>query len=169
MAGIIGVRRQGHERAKVSLHALSDCICVAAQHRLAALDTGITESCIERIKTFRNRQRRHEAASEVTHQTLNLAFIIAFARPAKAVFKQIVALQLSKHLRAQPLTTFHNLGYGKLGVIVKYRLGHAAKIGKCRHMAITEGFSRLSWIGFDKAAIRMRQSLPRCRTGSMQK
>ena len=125
------------------------------QDRLAALGAGIPEFCIARIKTLGHGKRRHEVAPDIANKPLHLAFIIAFARPAKTVFKQIMALQLGKHLRAQPQTTLHDLGYGKLGVIVEDRLGHAAKISKCRDMAITEGFSRLSWIGFDKAAIRM--------------
>src|SRR4030081_3863158 len=92
VAGVIGRRRQPHERGCVRLHALTDCRRLTAQDRLTPLHTGVKESGVERVETVRHRKRRHEVAPDISHQALDLALVVTLARSAKAVGEQIMAL-----------------------------------------------------------------------------
>lgn len=48
-----------------------------------------------------------------------------------------MALQLRKHLAAQPLAALHDLGHRNLGIVVQNRLRHTVKIIEGRVMAFT--------------------------------
>jgi hypothetical protein len=65
------------------------------------------------------------------------------SRSPKAIFKQIMALQLREHLRALSPSALHDLGDRQFAVVVENRLRHAAEEIEGRHMAIAQGF-RLS-------------------------
>ena len=100
------------------LHPLRDRRGVAAQHRRPPLDAGVEEAGVERGKTLRDRQRRHEIAPGVTDQPLHLALVVAFARSAKAVVEEVMALKLREHMRAQPLSALDDPGDREPGVVV---------------------------------------------------
>ena len=157
MTGVIGRRRQRHERGYVRLHALANRRRLAAQDRLTPLDAGVEEPRVERVETVRDGQRRHEVAPDISDQPLDLALVVALARSAKAVVEQVMALEFREHLRAQALSALHDLGHREPGVVVQNRLRHAAEKIERRHMAVAEGFRRLGWIGLDEAAVRVRQ------------
>lgn len=53
VTGIMGRRRQRHERRRVRLHTLGDRGGMAARPRLAALGAVLGEPCIERVETPR--------------------------------------------------------------------------------------------------------------------
>lgn len=52
VTGLIGRRRQWHERRNVSPHTLGDRSAVASQDRLTPLGAGIEEAGVERVKTI---------------------------------------------------------------------------------------------------------------------
>jgi hypothetical protein len=58
---------QPHERGKVRLYTLGDRGGMAAQDRLT-LRAGIKEPGVERVKSIRDGQRRHEVAPDITDQ-----------------------------------------------------------------------------------------------------
>src|SRR5215813_6003820 len=97
------------------------------------------EAGIERVETFRHRQRRHEIAPGKADLAFHLAFVVSLSRPPKAIFKKVMTLQLREHLRAQTLAPFHDLGDRQFGIVVENRLRHAAEESKRRHMAIPKG------------------------------
>src|SRR3974390_959790 len=111
-----------------------------------------------RVETVRDGQRRHEVAPDKSDQALDLAFVVALARSAKAVGEQVMALEFREHLRAQALSALHHLGHCEPGVVVQNRLRHAAEKSERRHMAVAESLSRLGWIGLDKAPVPRRQN-----------
>src|ERR1700730_6263105 len=117
VTGVIVRRRQRHKRRYVRLHPLGDCGGMAAQPCLTALGAGIEEPGVERIVTFRYRQWRHEIAPDIADQTFHLALVVSFPRPLETVVEQVMTLQLSKHLRAQAPSAFHDLGHRKPSVM----------------------------------------------------
>ena len=118
VAGVIGRRRQRHERGDVRLHALGDRRGVAAQDRLTPFDAGVEKARVERVKTLRDRQRRHEVAPDIADQPFHLALVVSLARPAEAVVEQVMALKFREHMRAQPLSALDDPGHCEPGVVV---------------------------------------------------
>jgi hypothetical protein len=51
------------------------------------------------------------ASPDKADQTFRFALVIALSRSPKAIFKQVMALYLREHLRAQSLSALHDLGY----------------------------------------------------------
>jgi len=92
----------------------------------------------------------------ITDHALNIPFVVAFGWSPKLVFKQIVALQFAECLGTLAFAIAQYLGHRNLGVVVQDRLRYPTQKCKGSNMPIQKGFGIFSWIGFDKATIRMR-------------
>src|SRR5581483_4974714 len=144
-------------RGQVALQTLADCLGMAAQALAHALAAAVGEMRVERLEAFERRHRHHEVAACEADQPLDLALVVAFARPAEAVLEQVMRLQLAEHLRALALAIAENASDRNLGVVVEDRSRHTAEESEALHVAIAEGFLALRRIGGHEAGIRMRQ------------
>src|SRR5450759_5040590 len=103
-------------------------------------------------KVSRNWSRKN--SRWLANQPFNLALVVALGRTAKAIFKQVMALQFAERLGAFARSVTQNLGHRNLGIVVEDRLRNPAQPGKCGDMAIQKGFGRFGRIGFDEDGIR---------------
>ena len=94
-----------------------------------------------------------EVPPDEADQSLDLALVVALARPAEPVLEQIVGLKLREDARSLPLPIAQDPGNRQLGVVVQDGSGDAAEEGKRRVVAIAECFGRLRRIGRNKATI----------------
>ena len=85
-----------------------------------------------------------EVPPDEADQSLDLALVVALARPAEAVLEQIVGLKLREDARSLPLPIAQDAGNRQLGVVVQDGSGDAAAEGKRRVVAIAECFGRVS-------------------------
>ena len=69
---------------------------------------------------------------------LDLALVVALARPAEPVLEQIVGLKLREDARSLPLPIAQDPGNRQLGVVVQDGSGDAAEEGNRRVVAIAE-------------------------------
>ena len=81
-----------------SLHPFANRCRLAAQDCLSPLHACVEEPCVERVETVRDGQRCHEVAPDKSDKALDLAFVVALARSAKAVGEQVMALEFREHL-----------------------------------------------------------------------
>src|SRR5512143_2570130 len=112
---------------------------------------------VQRLEAVEHWHRHHEVPAREADQTLDLALVVAFARPAEAILEQVMRLQLAEHLRALALAIAEDASDRDLGVVVEDRSRHTTEESEALHMAIAEGFLALRRIGGHKAGIRMRQ------------
>ena len=94
-----------------------------------------------------------EVPPDEADQSLDLALVVALARPAEPVLEQIVGLKLREDARSLPLPIAQDPGNRQLGVVVQDGSGDAAEERKRRVVAIAECFGRLRRIGRNKATI----------------
>src|SRR3954465_835815 len=97
---IIGRRRQRLQRVQIALEALADALGVSPQPVIQPGQAALFEMGVQRRKARDLRERHQVVAPGITDQALNLALVVALARPAKAVEEQVVRLQLGKAARA---------------------------------------------------------------------
>ena len=71
---------------------------MATQDSLTPFGAGVQKASVQRIKAVGNRQWRHEVAPDKANQSFDLALVIAFSRPAKAIVEQVVTLQFCEHV-----------------------------------------------------------------------
>ena len=69
---------------------------------------------------------------EQADQPFDFALVVAFARSAEPVLKQVVRLQLGKHPRPLPLAVPKDADHRELGVVIQNRLRHAAENANAR-------------------------------------
>ena len=81
-----------------------------------------------------------EVPPDEADQSLDLALVVALARPAEPVLEQIVGLKLREDARSLPLPIAQDPGNRQLGVVVQDGSGDAAEEGKRRVVAIAECF-----------------------------
>ena len=112
---------------------------------------------VEGLEAVEYRDRHQEVPPRVTDQAFDLALVVAFAGSAKAVFEQVMRLQLGEHACPLPLAVAEDAGHRDPGVVIQDRLRHPAKEGKRPHVAVAERFRRLRRIGRHEAGVRVRQ------------
>ena len=153
IAGIIGSRRQWQENLTIPLETLADGLLVAPQPRRLAPAALFGESIVEGREALGTRDGDQEVPPDEADQSLDLALVVALARPAEPVLEQIVGLKLREDARSLPLPIAQDPGNRQLGVVVQDGSGDAAEEGKRRVVAIAECFGRLRRIGRNKATI----------------
>ena len=153
IAGIIGSRRQWQENLTIPLETLADGLLVAPQPRRLAPAALFGESIVEGREALGTRDGDQEVPPDEADQSLDLALVVALARPAEPVLEQIVGLKLREDARSLPLAIAQDPGNRQLGVVVQDGSGDAAEEGKRRVVAIAECFGRLRRIGRNKATI----------------
>ena len=132
---------------------LADGLLVAPQPRRLAPAALFGESIVEGREALGTRDGDQEVPPDEADQSLDLALVVALARPAEPVLEQIVGLKLREDARSLPLPIAQDPGNRQLGVVVQDGSGDAAEEGKRRVVAIAECFGRLRRIGRNKATI----------------
>jgi hypothetical protein len=56
---------------------------------------------VQRLEALEHRDRLEEVPPRIADKPFDLAFVVAFARPAETVLEQVVRLQFGKHPRSQ--------------------------------------------------------------------
>jgi hypothetical protein len=82
-----------------------------------ALAATLLEPGVESLEALETWQRHHEVAPSVADETLDFTLVIALARPAKAVLKKIMGLQLAEHLGALACAVAQDPGHRQGGVV----------------------------------------------------
>ena len=129
-----------------------DGLLVAPQPRRLAPAALFGESIVEGREALGTRDGDQEVPPD-EGPSLDLALVVALARPAEPVLEQIVGLKLREDARSLPLPIAQDAGDCQLGVVVQDGAGDAAEEGKRRVVAIAECFGRLRRIGRNKATI----------------
>ena len=101
------------------------------------------ESIVEGREALGTRDGDEEVPPDEADQSLDLALVVALARPAEPVLEQIVGPKLREDARSLPLPIAQDPGNRQLGVVVQDGSGDAAEEGKRRVVAIAECFGRL--------------------------
>ena len=145
--------REWQENLTIPLETLADGLLVAPQPRRLAPAALFGESIVEGREALGTRDGDQEVPPDEADQSLDLALVVALARPAEPVLEQIVGLKLREDARSLPLPIAQDPGNRQLGVLVQDGSGDAAEEGKRRVVAIAECFGRLRRIGRNKATI----------------
>ena len=111
------------------------------------------EIIVQRLDALNPRNRHEEVPPDEADQPLDLALVVALARPAEPVLEQIVRLQLREDARSLPLSIAQDAGNRQLGVVVQDGAGDAAEERNRRVVAIAERRGRLRRIGLHEAGV----------------
>ena len=111
------------------------------------------EIIVQRLDALNPRNRHEEVPPDEAGQPLDLALVIALARPAEPVLEQTVGLQLREDARSLPLSIAQDAGNRPPGVGVQDGAGDAAEERNRRVVAIAERLGRLRRIGLHEAGI----------------
>ena len=85
------------------------------------------EIIVQRLDALNPRNRHEEVPPDEAGQPLDLALVIALARPAEPVLEQTVGLQLREDARSLPLSIAQDAGNRQSGVVVQDGAGDAAE------------------------------------------
>ncbi len=85
------------------------------------------ESIVEGLEALGPRDGDQEVPPDEADQSLDLAFVVALARPAEPVLEQIVGLKFREDARSLPLPIAQDAGDCQLGVVVQDGAGDAAE------------------------------------------
>ena len=77
------------------------------------------ESIVEGREALGTRDGDQEVPPDEADQSLDLALVVALARPAEPVLEQIVGLKLREDARSLPLPIAQDPGNRQLGVVVQ--------------------------------------------------
>ena len=111
------------------------------------------ESIVEGLEALGPRDGDQEVPPDEADQSLDLAFVVALARPAEPVLEQIVGLKFREDARSLPLPIAQDAGDCQLGVVVQDGAGDAAEERNRRVVAIAERLGRLRRVGLHEAGI----------------
>jgi len=78
----------------------------------------VFEMGVQRRKARDLREWHQVVAPGIANQALDLALVVALARPAEAVEEQVVRLQLGKAARALPLAIAQDASHRQFGVVI---------------------------------------------------
>ena len=101
---------------------------MAPQPRRLAPAALFGESIVEGREALGTRDGDQEVPPDEADQSLDLALVVALARPAEPVLEQIVGLKLREDARSLPLPIAQDPGNRQLGVGA-YRMDRAGWIG----------------------------------------
>jgi hypothetical protein len=101
--------------------------------------------------------RHHEVAPRVADQPLDLALVVALARPPEAVSEQIVRLQFTEDLGALARAIPEDARHRQLAVVIEDRTRHPAEELEAGVVPFAEGFAGLGRIGLHQTSVAVRQ------------
>src|SRR5271168_3297466 len=101
---------------------------------------------VQRLEALEHRDWYEKVPTRIADEPFDFALVVALARPAEPVLKQVVRLQLGEHARALPLAVTENPGHRDLGIVVQDRLRNAAEECERPNVAVAKDFRRLCWI-----------------------
>ena len=110
-------------RAARSRTRLADGLGMAADPVIEPLEAALLEMGIELGETGEGRDRHQKVAPRVADQALDLALVVALARPAEPVEEQVVRLQLGEGARPLALAITKDAAHRQLGVVVEIDCG----------------------------------------------
>ena len=94
LAGVVGRRQRRLERGKVALQPLADRLVMAAQTVGHSPAAAFQQIGVQRLEALEHRDRHQEVPARIADQPLDLALVVALARPAEPILEQVVRLQL---------------------------------------------------------------------------
>ena len=103
----------------IPLETLADGLLVAPQPRRLAPAALFGESIVEGREALGTRDGDQEVPPDEADQSLDLALVVALARPAEPVLEQIVGLKFREDARSLPLPIAQDAGDCQLGVVVQ--------------------------------------------------
>ena len=98
----------------IPLETLADGLLVAPQPRRLAPAALFGESIVEGREALSTRDGDQEVPPDEADQSLDLALVVALARPAEPVLEQIVGLKLREDARSLPLPIAQDPGNRQL-------------------------------------------------------
>ena len=101
--------------------------------------------------------RHHEVAPRIADQPLDLALVVALARPPEAIGEQIVGLQFTEGPRALAPAVSQDARHRQLAVVVEDRTRHPAEELEADVVPFAEGFAGLGRISLHQASVAVRQ------------
>src|SRR5262245_50141968 len=112
---------------------------------------------IQRGEAGGPRNRHQEVPPDIADQPLDLALVIALARPAEAVGEQVMRLQLAEHPGSLPCPIPQNPSHRQGRVVIQNRARHLAKEAKRSAVPRAERLRGLRRIGLHEAGVAVRQ------------
>ena len=104
----------------IPLETLADGLLVAPQPRRLAPAALFGESIVEGREALGTRDGDQEVPPDEADQSLDLALVVALARPAEPVLEQIVGLKLREDARSLPLPIAQDRATASL--VLSYRM-----------------------------------------------
>ena len=157
LAGIVGRRRQLMERRQIPHQPFANRLLVTAQAITKPAATPLEQLLVQRRKARRPRHRHQQVAARPADQSLNFAFVVAFAGPAKPVGKHVMRLQLAEHPRPLAHPVAQDARYRQRRIVVQDRARHLAEEAERGVVPVTERFGGLRRIGPHETRIAVRQ------------
>src|SRR3954451_1094574 len=96
LAGVVRRRRQFMERRQIPHQPFANRLLVTAQAIIKPTATPFEQLLVQRCEARRPWHRHQQIAARPADQSLNFAFVVAFAGPAEPVGKHVMRLQLAE-------------------------------------------------------------------------
>ncbi len=157
IAGLKGCCGQRAHRRQISLQPLPDADLVAAQNICLTFATLFFKMGIEGIPIGEGWDRDHEVATRIADNTLDVPFIVSFARPPVSIIDHVMRQHRAKPLGSLPGSIRHDLGNKTPVVVVQNRLRDRTKEPECMDMPIQPGLGRGGGIGADITSVAVGQ------------
>jgi len=157
IAGIKGNRGQHTAGREVFGQPLINGLAVAAQNLAVALQTLGGQTAAQILIAGNLGHRHHQVAPGVADQPLELALVVARARAAEPVLKQVVRLQLGEGFGPPASAIAQDRGHRQPRVVVEDRERQLSKEVEGRHMPVQTGLGCFRRIRLDEDRVRVRQ------------
>ena len=145
------------ERRQIPDQPFANRLVVTAQPIAEPAATTLEQLLVQRLQARRPRHRHQQVAADPADQSLNLAFVVAFAGPAKPVGKHVMRLQLAEHPRPLAHPVAQDARHRQRRVVVQDRVRHLAEERERGVVPVAERFGGLRRIGLHEAGIAVRQ------------
>ena len=115
------------ERRQIPHQPFADRLLVTAQAITEPAATPLEQLLVQRREACRPWHRHQQVAARPADQSLNFAFVVAFAGPAEPVGKHVMRLQLAEDPRPLAHPVAQNARYRQRRVVVQDRARHLAE------------------------------------------
>ena len=157
LTGIVGRRRQHHQRVEIPQQPLADRLGMAAEYGILPLEALLFQPGVQRLEALEPGHRHQEVSTAEADHTLHVALVVPLAGATEAILEQVVRLQLGEGDGSLAGPVAEDLRHREGGVVEQDRLRHAAEEGEGRDMAVAERLGRLGRIRLDEERIRVRE------------
>ena len=90
LAGVVGHCRQRHQCVEIPHEPLADRLGVAPQNRVLALEALLLQPGVQRVEALEAGHRHQEVPAPKANYALDVALVVALARPAEPVLEQVM-------------------------------------------------------------------------------